>query len=146
MDYSTLSNDPAEPSPWGSPRPDSNTFASAGQVTDVPSAPLPPHQQSPYGDYQESESGFAQGAAVEEAAETPQGAQAGEPASGQQPQSTARSEGPARYQTGARQNTRPPAPAYKLQGKITALERTGKKDPVLRFDVYVCLRPLFVRK
>ncbi|CRG87136.1 Vacuolar protein sorting-associated protein 17 [Talaromyces islandicus] len=141
MDYSAISNDPAEPSPWGSPRPDSNSFASTGQVTDVPSAPLPPHHQSPYGNYQESESGTAQGAAVEEAAETPEGARAGEPASGQQPQSTAnqqspRSEGPARYQTGARQNTRPPAPAYKLQGKITALERTGKKDPVLRFDVY----------
>lgn len=145
-----MSNDPAEPSPWGSPRPDSNSFASAGQVTDVPSAPLPPHQQSPYGNYQESEAGIAQGAAPEAAAETPQGAQAGEPASGQQPPSTAnqqspRSEGPARYQTGARQNARPPAPAYKLQGKITALERTGKKDPILRFDVYVCSRRLFVR-
>ena len=26
---------------------------------------------------------------------------------------------------------------YKLQCKITALERTGKKDPILRFDAYV---------
>jgi hypothetical protein len=141
-----MSNDLAEPSPWGSPHPDSNTFASAGQVTDVPSAPLPPHQQSPYGNYQDTESGIAQGAAPGEAAGTPQSAQAGETASSQQPQSTVnqqspRSDGPARYQTGARQNAaRPPAPAYKLQGKITALERTGKKDPVLRFDVYVCLR------
>lgn len=29
---------------------------------------------------------------------------------------------------------------YKLQAKITGLERTmGKKDPILRFDVHVCL-------
>lgn len=30
-----------------------------------------------------------------------------------------------------------PVPAYKLQAKVTALERTGRKDPVIRFDVYV---------
>jgi len=29
-------------------------------------------------------------------------------------------------------------PQHKLQAKITGLERTGKKDPILRFDVYVC--------
>ena len=29
-------------------------------------------------------------------------------------------------------------PQYKLQAKITALERTGRKDPILRFDVHVC--------
>lgn len=40
-----------------------------------------------------------------------------------------------RYQSGARQQR--PVPAYKLQAKITALERTGRKDPVLRFDVHV---------
>jgi len=27
---------------------------------------------------------------------------------------------------------------YKLQCKVTGLERTGKKDPILRFDAYVC--------
>lgn len=31
-----------------------------------------------------------------------------------------------------------PQSQYKLQAKITALERTGKKDVILRFDVYVC--------
>jgi hypothetical protein len=25
-----------------------------------------------------------------------------------------------------------------LQAKITGLERTGRKDPILRFDVHVC--------
>ncbi|KAI3331559.1 vacuolar protein sorting-associated protein Vps17 [Xylariaceae sp. AK1471] len=34
------------------------------------------------------------------------------------------------------QPRRPPAPLYKLQAKITALERTGKKDPIIRFDVH----------
>ncbi len=29
-------------------------------------------------------------------------------------------------------------PQYKLQAKITGLERAGKKDPILKFDVYVC--------
>ena len=28
-------------------------------------------------------------------------------------------------------------PQYKLQAKITGLERSGKKDPILKFDVYV---------
>jgi hypothetical protein len=41
----------------------------------------------------------------------------------------------ARYQPGQRPQR--PMPAYKLHAKITALERTGRKDPVLRFDVHV---------
>lgn len=38
------------------------------------------------------------------------------------------------------QQQQPPTqqrPQFKLQAKITGLERTGKKDPVLRFDVHV---------
>lgn len=34
---------------------------------------------------------------------------------------------------------RAPGPQYKLQAKITGLERTGRKDPILRFDVHVRL-------
>ena len=44
---------------------------------------------------------------------------------------------PARYQTGARTAPRPNAPQGKLTAKITGLERTGRKDPILRFDVHV---------
>ncbi|OQU97258.1 hypothetical protein CLAIMM_03214 [Cladophialophora immunda] len=44
--------------------------------------------------------------------------------------------GAARYHN-ARQNR--PVPQYKLQAKVTALERTGRKDPVIRFDVYTNL-------
>ena len=42
---------------------------------------------------------------------------------------------PGRYHQNARQGQRPPQ--YKLQAKITGLERTGKKDPAIRFDVHV---------
>jgi hypothetical protein len=35
------------------------------------------------------------------------------------------------------QQQRQHVPQYKLQAKITGLERTGKKDPILRFDVHV---------
>ncbi|KFA74287.1 hypothetical protein S40288_08458 [Stachybotrys chartarum IBT 40288] len=36
-------------------------------------------------------------------------------------------------------HSKPPQPQYKLQVKITGLERTGKKDPILRFDVHTNL-------
>jgi len=38
-----------------------------------------------------------------------------------------------------RYHSRPqqPRPQYKLQCKVTGLERTGKKDPILRFDAHV---------
>lgn len=35
------------------------------------------------------------------------------------------------------QPQKPSQPQLKLQAKITGLERTGKKDPVLRFDIHV---------
>ncbi|KAI1083552.1 hypothetical protein F5B20DRAFT_577230 [Whalleya microplaca] len=35
-----------------------------------------------------------------------------------------------------RQARRSAGPQYKLQAKITGLERTGRKDPILRFDVH----------
>jgi hypothetical protein len=51
------------------------------------------------------------------------------------PQSAARYHGAAPHPAQQRQ------PQYKLQTKITGLERTGKKDAILRFDVYVCNHP-----
>ena len=48
-----------------------------------------------------------------------------------------RSDGPQRYHTGARVGQRQNIPQYKLQAKITSLERTGRKDPILRFDIHV---------
>ena len=52
----------------------------------------------------------------------------------QQQQHQQQRPGAARYQAARQQR---PVPQYKLQAKITALERSGRKDPVLRFDVYV---------
>ena len=37
---------------------------------------------------------------------------------------------------------KPAGPQYRLQAKITGLERTGKKDPILRLDIHV--RPLLI--
>ncbi|KAG4033028.1 hypothetical protein MFRU_005g00480 [Monilinia fructicola] len=47
---------------------------------------------------------------------------------------------PQRYHhSAARQAHHVSAPHYKLQAKITGLERTGRKDPILRFDVHTNL-------
>ena len=55
-----------------------------------------------------------------------------------EPQSQQQRTGPNRYHGGANRNAaRQNLPQYKLQAKITSLERTGRKDPVLRFDVHV---------
>lgn len=57
-----------------------------------------------------------------------------------QPQSEHQRTVPNRYHGGAaRQPQRQNLPQYKLQAKITSLERTGRKDPVLKFDVHVCV-------
>ncbi|PWY85823.1 vacuolar protein sorting-associated protein Vps17 [Aspergillus sclerotioniger CBS 115572] len=154
MDYSALSHDPDHPagtSPWASPRPTQTTFP-ASVTGDIPPAPLPPQDHSPYNSAAESQP--TEGPESQEnendsrdLSERLQSAQLGEagyageqppyttqqqPQYGQQP----RSQLPARYQTGPRQNARQPAPVYKIQAKVTGLERTGKKDPILRFDVH----------
>jgi hypothetical protein len=145
MDYSSIAHDPADPvesSPWGSPRADRDTFGAAGHGADVVPSPLPPHQL-PYDDNHDSEhdAGNAHAAEPHDPLSPPRSVPSNEHEYAQQqaaPQQQKRTEAPARYQTGARQNARQAAPTYRLQGKITALERTGKKDPILRFDVYVC--------
>jgi hypothetical protein len=56
-----------------------------------------------------------------------------------EPSNNGSSNAPAAQQ--AQQPRRPPGPKYKLQAKLTGLERTGKKDPILRFDVHVSAYP-----
>ncbi|KAI1633967.1 hypothetical protein F4809DRAFT_652187 [Biscogniauxia mediterranea] len=57
-----------------------------------------------------------------------------QPQAQSQPQGTPSGNGSA---AGQEQQARKPAgPQYKLQAKITGLERTGRKDPILRFDVH----------
>ncbi|EOD45335.1 putative vacuolar protein sorting-associated protein vps17 protein [Neofusicoccum parvum UCRNP2] len=151
MDYSVAAD-----SPWASsPQAHRTSF---GENVDVPSEPLPP--QSPYQD--------TQAAATEQpfADEPSQGHPAAHPHEGFQPpdgheypQSPAHQQHPdhqqqqspdpqshahqqqrhepQRYHGSQRQ--RQNVPHYKLHAKVTALERTGRKDPILRFDVYTNL-------
>jgi hypothetical protein len=64
-----------------------------------------------------------------------QGGQRQAEAENRRPQSAARYHGAAPHPAQQRQAQ------YKLQTKITGLERTGKKDAILRFDVYVRYPP-----
>lgn len=138
MDYSAISYDPEHPSgpsPWGSPH---TTFPTSG-TDDIPSSPIP-GQDRPAGiEGVESQS--------PDLSAQLQSAQIGDPdyTEGQSPFATQqspnagqqRSQAPTRNQSGVRHESRPPAPVYKIQGKITGLERSGKKDPILRFDIHV---------
>lgn len=54
-----------------------------------------------------------------------------------QPQQQQRAAGPNRYHSSGRPTARQALPQYKLQAKVTGLERTGRKDPAVRFDVHV---------
>lgn len=57
---------------------------------------------------------------------------------GRQPQQQQQRTAPHRYHgTAQRNQQKQNLPQYKLRAKITSLERTGRKDPVLRFDVHV---------
>jgi len=145
MDYSTIANDPDHPteaSPWGSPRAERGTFPTSNN--DIPSSPLPGQEQ--FAD----ETGRDRNGEPQspDLSAQLQSAQLGDPdypqeqspfAAHQSPNAQQQSPTPAHYQTEQRQTSRPPAPTYKIQGKITGLERTGKKDPILRFEVHVGL-------
>lgn len=147
MDYSAITNDPDHPAgadPWGSPRPDRTTFPTS-VTSDVPSSPLPGSEQPAEG----ADGNTGQQQSPDLSAQL-QNSQLDDPNQGAAPaQQTSsaeqqRSQQPARYQTGVRQPAQQPnplqqqpRPAYRIQAKITGLERTGKKDPILRFDVHV---------
>ena len=60
----------------------------------------------------------------------------------QESQDPSRTSDDAAASQGGAQARKAPRPALKLQAKITGLERTGRKDPILRFDVHVGCVPL----
>lgn len=156
---------PGGSSPWASssPRVDRSTFSHA--ASDASSSPLPAQQQQspqPQGDGSPTTSRFPpvstdaphKSATAEDDTDSPdlseqlQSAQLGDPdyigddepnlyhqQQTQQYAAQQQRHGAARYQSGQRPQRS--IPAYRLQAKITALERTGRKDPVLRFDVHV---------
>lgn len=146
MDYSAISqaDHPSGSSPWDSPSAERTAFV-ASSNNDIPPAPLPPQGHSTDDADHPPESPRPQqprDSSSPDLSERLQSAQLGDSdyAVEQSPYATEqaqhRSHLPARYQAAARQHSKP-APAYRIQAKITALERTGKKDPVLRFDVHV---------
>ena len=64
-------------------------------------------------------------------------------AAGQQQYPPQQRQEPQRYHGAGRQEAQQPqAPQYKLQAKITGLERSGRKDPIMRFDVHVSTQAL----
>lgn len=100
-------------------RPDTASSTASGTEHDASQASDPSHQsqQSTFGpplDQQDSE----------------------EQGSLQQPQAHGKPPGSG-APAGQEQHRRSNYPQFKLQGKITGLERTGRKDPILRFDVHV---------
>lgn len=163
MDYSSMQDSPDEPSPWGSPgasprQPRPGNFNSAA---DDPS-------QTPFGYESNNESsavsradtddiegdGFRdpdtakartddvfreQKARSDETRDIPAAQTAAQPSVQQPPPETPQKSQEQEQAAAEAQSARPSAPHPRLQAKITGLERTGKKDPILRFDVHVCL-------
>lgn len=156
MDYSAaIADDPAAASPWGSSSPRAQRTPFAGSVPDSPTTPsrhntgegrqdLPgpalgtPEPSKNGGLFSEQPVPEVQGPDTQQV-QSQHSAQHNHQQQSQQPvqqeQQQQPKPGAVRYH-----NSRPQrqVPAYKLQAKVTALERTGRKDPVLRFDVYVC--------
>ena len=158
MDYSAVSSDSDAlhgASPWGSSSPRADrSFPSPSEPPDspapirghsysqsqdsVPESPYPPAAPSEISDSTTlADSAVAQQAPyqsdpVQQAPSHQHDLQA--PAVGQQQGQYQQRPGAARYH-GTKQQR--PVAQYRLQAKVTALERTGRKDPVIRFDVHV---------
>lgn len=156
MDYSA--HDPDHPGggdPWASsPKANRTSFGQA-PTSDIPSSPLPPHA-SPYGEhsdnygYMDDPHAQPRPGTASESGEDAQQSQTSDVAPPVQ-DAPAQQQGPQAPQQGQQQGSQPQRyhgqrsqqkqqqQHYKLSAKVTALERNGKKDPILRFDVYVCL-------
>lgn len=164
MDYSTLPNDPDHPvgtSPWQSspqpggppspPMPKRSSYANTTEGhLEEDDNDRDRISEGAYQQQQQQERGH-QGYQAENGGSSDseqrydqdgqesrqQGYQQQPQQQGQQQQQQQRGAGPNRYRGTTRPVHRQNLPQYKLQAKITALERTGRKDPVLRFDVHV---------
>lgn len=166
MDYSSSLHDgdnPAEASPWGSsPAPSPKHNRSGFNPTpEAPSSPVY-GQNREHGDSYTSDSGIAgepgqpdesvNAHAYSEGQDTTEphvehpGQQSGEqqPPGHSEQQRQAHPGQDAQRQQGASRPAVRQGPHYKLQAKITGLERVGRKDPILRFDVHVRVPVPFV--
>lgn len=159
------SDNPAGASPWGSSPAASPQHARTGSFPttgDVPSSPTPySSNQSGYsqdttlggGSYHKPEGSAGTSSVTDsdghrpdtaESVRSPRDHQQAFAAQQQQPGPTQpQYQGqPPRpdsrgYPSAGRQQQNTFGAQYKLQTKITGLERTGRKDPILRFDVHV---------
>lgn len=164
MDYSSSlhEDNPAEASPWGS-SPAASPQHNRSTFNPAPEAPGSPvyGQNREHGDNYTSDPGIAGGLGqpdeagnahvydqkqdtTEPSVEHPS-QQTGEQQAAGHPeqQRQAHPSQDAQRQQGASRPAARQGPHYKLQAKITGLERVGRKDPILRFDVHV--RVPFVR-
>lgn len=138
MDYSQNETEyPGGGDPWASSPQRNRTSFGQPPTSDISSSPLPP-QASPYG--QDSEQyGYMDD---NSAAHRPGTAstESGDHAAPAQPsQNAPQLPQPQRYHgtRPQRQQQQQQQQHYKLHAKVTGLERNGKKDPIIRFDVYV---------
>ncbi|KAH6607733.1 hypothetical protein Trco_004046 [Trichoderma cornu-damae] len=155
MDYSASIHETEDPaaSPWGntpgsSPQHGRATFASLTGDAPVPAFPYTPQSSNglgPGGDDVFPQSGVATPAAGG-GSERDETALAPSLGPGVVVPQSAGSEGPFASTAAtdaqsedAPQPRKPLQPQLRLQAKITGLERTGKKDPILRFDVHTNL-------
>jgi hypothetical protein len=142
MDYSA--HDPDHPGgrdPWASSPQANRTSFGQPSANDIPSSPLPP-QASPYheggeqyGYMGDQDAQSRPGTAPENGDHLQQPQQPGQDAP-RSPHAQQGQQQPQRYHGNRPQRQQQ---HYKLQAKVTGLERNSKKDPILRFDVYVRL-------
>ncbi|KAL7789542.1 vacuolar protein sorting-associated protein Vps17 [Trichoderma ceciliae] len=150
MDYSAPINETEDlaASPWGntpgsSPQHDRTAFASLTGDAPVSAFPYTPPSSNDLGP--SADDVFPQSGVATPAAGGGEQNEAALPASsepGTVPQSAGSEGAPQSTEAqseDAQQPRKPPQPQFRLQAKITGLERTGKKDPILRFDVHTNL-------
>ncbi|KAK6533695.1 Vacuolar protein sorting-associated protein 17 [Orbilia ellipsospora] len=135
MDYSAINHggfgDPDEHEHDGFHRPITPTVSSTITTEPISPPPFTPTTPPPFG----ASSGV--GAASPESPEVPTTAGAGGGRTGSfRPEPQVRSSS---KQAGQQQQQQRPTVQYKLRAKVTGLERTGRKDPILRFDVHTNL-------
>ncbi|KAI8687125.1 Vacuolar protein sorting-associated protein 17 [Fusarium sp. Ph1] len=154
MDYSSTihdADDPAGVSPWGN-SPVSSPSRNASTFHPISGDP-PPFRysaQSSNGLAQDHPEGdnFQRPGTATTASGTEDGTEASGTLNPSESESTAaveegapahsqqQGQAAAQAQETQTQPQKPAQPQYRLQAKITGLERTGKKDPILRFDVH----------
>jgi hypothetical protein len=128
MDF-TPADDHPESSPWGSsPQPHRQTFEPTPET-----APAEAGFHDPSGFHDDHPTDYSRPPQPEAAAAAADASTA-QPAAQQHPPET-----PVQKQPATRR-AKHDRTQFKLQAKITGLERNGRKDPILKFDVYVSLQ------